>query len=162
MLPPPGSLYPGLPQWSLPSSVPYSFPYYKSILPRQFRSTVGAVISLSFPVGVYPTVGSSVITSIFSLSLSLSTNPPSTRTPRDCLNPWLQSEQQGFSSALTRLLAMTAIDNHSLHAHTLVWQPSVHVTLQQAISKLSPIGRSGTSNPGGMRWSPHLLPSSYT
>ncbi len=50
-LPPPGSLYSGLPQSSPSSSTPYSFPYYKSVLPQRFGSTVGAVISLFLPVG---------------------------------------------------------------------------------------------------------------
>ncbi len=72
-LPPPDSLYPGLPNRSLSSSTPYSFPYYKSVLPQRFRSTVWVAISLSpFPSGsVLYTVSSSVFTSIFSLCLSL-------------------------------------------------------------------------------------------
>ncbi len=44
--------------------------------------------------------------------------------------PMTQSEQEGSSSVLTRLLAMTA----DYIAHTLVSQPYVHVTLQQAVS----------------------------
>ncbi len=58
MLLPPGLLYPGLPQSSLSPLTPYSFPYYKSVLPQRFGSTVGAAISLFLPVGVYPTVSS--------------------------------------------------------------------------------------------------------
>ncbi len=70
-LPPPGPLCSGLPQSSPSSSTNYSFPYYKSVLPQRFGSTVGAAISLFLPVGVYPMVSSSVSMSIFSLCLSL-------------------------------------------------------------------------------------------
>ncbi len=93
MLPPPGSLYPGLPQSSLPSSVPYSFPYYKIILLLRFGSTVVAAISLCSRRGL--SYGRFICRYIYLLSLSLSTDLPSTRTPRprisgsprDCLNP---------------------------------------------------------------------------
>ncbi len=79
------------------------------------------------------------VMSIVSLSSSLyrpSLNKNPTflwqRVPSGLPEPYPQSEQQGFSSALTRLSAMTSDDNHSLHAHTLISQPSVHVTFQQA------------------------------
>ncbi len=68
MLPPPGSLYPGLPQSSLPSSVPYSFPYYKIILLLRFGSTVVAAISLCSRRGL--SYGRFICRYIYLLSLS--------------------------------------------------------------------------------------------
>ncbi len=102
------------------SLAPHSFPYYKSFLRRRFGSTAGTAISLSVRF-----FSSSVVQSIFSLSISrppLSRNPafPSQRAPSGLPEPMTQLEQQGPSSALTHLLAMTANNNHSLHAHTLV------------------------------------------
>ncbi len=84
-LPNPDSLYSGLHQSSPSSSTPYSFPYYKSVLPQRFESTIGAAISLFLPIRVYPTVGSSVLC-LSLLPPSLSTDPPSTGTPRSCIS----------------------------------------------------------------------------
>ncbi len=64
------------------------------------------------------------LSSLFSLSLltPFSENPafPYQQTPSGLPKPMTQSEQQGSSSALIRLLAMRANNNHSLHAHTLI------------------------------------------
>ncbi len=87
-LPPPGSLCSELPQSIPSSSTPYSFPYYKRILPQRFGSTVGAAITLFLPVGVYPMASSSALClSSPSVSPSLfPPYPPSTGTPRSCIS----------------------------------------------------------------------------
>ena len=67
----PGSLFSGLPQSSPPLSTPYGFPYYKSLLRRRFRSTVGAAIPPFSPLptsGVYPLSVS--LSSVYLCSLS--------------------------------------------------------------------------------------------
>ena len=95
---------------------------------------------LSPVLGVYVTVRSSVFyVYLLPLLFSLPTLPQqeprvlASAGPLCPAEPQPQLEQQGFSSALTHLLAMTSDDNHSLHADTLIGQPSVHVTLQQNI-----------------------------
>ncbi len=120
----PGSLYSGLPQSSPSSSTPYNFPYYKSLLLRRFGSTVGAAIPLFSPVGgrchspfVY-LLPLSLFLSLYQPSLNKNPTFLYQRVLSGLPEPQPQSEQQGFSSALTRLLAMTSAD--SIHAHTLV------------------------------------------
>ncbi len=102
---------------------PYSCPYYKSFLRRRFGSTAGTAIYLSLSLSVSLVRLSFSLPSL-SLFLSISTDPfsenpafPYQRAPSGLPEPMTQSEQQGSSSALTRLLAMTAIDNHSSHSH---------------------------------------------
>ena len=91
---------------------------------RVLTNCGGSDLSLSSRQGL--SSGWFVCRYVYLLPVSLSTDPPSTRTQRSHISgsglpePMTQSEQQGFSLALTRLLAMTANDNNSIHAHTLI------------------------------------------
>ncbi len=60
-----------------------------------------------------------------------------------CLHHKTHRRRKDFLTALTRLLVMIGSLPHCSHAHR---QLSVPVTLQQTISSLSPICRSGTSD----------------
>ena len=103
LLSPPGPLFLGLPQSSLPVGTPQL-----SLL--QEPST--AVIRVHCGTGISQSSRSSVVLSILSLCLSapLSRNPtsPTQRAPSGLPEPMTQLEQQGSSLALTRLLVMTA------------------------------------------------------
>ncbi len=158
-VPLPGPLYSGLPQ-SSPSL-------------SQGRSTASPSAESSTTVVQVQRGGNNPLSSLLSRrrgsTLTLSrqsvvylTDPPITRTPRShgsggsfpvCLHRDPHWEQQSFSSALTRLLAMTGSVPHRSSDNSMCSsrysRPSTY---------LSPIGRSSTSDPGGLRWSPHLLP----
>ena len=88
---PPGSLYPGLPQSSLPS-----LRHPMAFLWQQFGSTAGTAISL---LSSYRGLSSPYVPLILSLSLPtpLNENPafPYQRVPSGLPEPMTQSEQQG-------------------------------------------------------------------
>ncbi len=144
-----------------PSGTLHGFPYCGVFYdggsgpPRGQQSSIPSLVPTSGvylqPVPVSP--------SVFDL-----TDPRLTRTLRSrdsggshlvCLQRDSHRKQQSFSSALTRFLAMTGSLPHRLHAHqttpcTLHATPdlvySVSYRLEQPIY------------PGGLGWSPHLLP----
>ncbi len=94
------------------------------------------------------------------------TDPSLVGTPRPgasygsflaCLHHESHRERKDFLTALTRLLAMRGSLPHHSHAYR---QHSVPFMLQQTVSSLSPIGRSGTSD---TRWSEVVAtPPTYT
>ncbi len=133
----PDPLYSGPPQSSpsLPQGRPTAF------LTAESSTTVGRVYRVgsdplsSLYVGGLP----SVCLSVSSPSLS---DPPLTRTPRSCvgsgshlacLHRDTHREQQSFSSALTRLLAMSGSLPHRSHAHLTTRYPR-HATANLSLS----------------------------
>ncbi len=152
----------GLPQSSPSfSGTPHGFPYCGSLLRRWVGSTAGAAISLTSFCFFSRRRG---------YTLSLSLYRPSPNKNPAFLWQWQvlsglpesrpQLERQSSSSALTRLLVMISSLPHRSHAHSTTL-PAL-VTVSRPSAYLSPIGRSGTSNPCGLRWSPHLLPMLFT
>ncbi len=84
---PPGSLYPGLPQSSLPS-----LRHPMAFLWQQFGSTAGTAISL---LSSYRGLSSPYVPLILSLSLPTPLNEnPAFPYQRDCLNPWLNQNSK--------------------------------------------------------------------
>ncbi len=87
----------------------------------------------------------------------------------DCTFPVRGPLYSGFASfepvpsprdarRISLLLSLLQRCFRSLTTHTLIRQLSAPFTLQQTSSILSPFGWSSTSDPDGLRWSPHLLP----
>ena len=113
-------------------------PLLRTLLRWWVRSTAGAAILylLSNPdVGGLPSASPGL--SVVSL-----TDPPLTRTPRPrdnggshlvCLQSDPHWEQQSFSSALTRLLAVTGSLPHRSHAHQTT-PCTLHVTAKLVLS----------------------------
>ena len=114
----PGSLYSGLPQSSPSLSTPYDFPYCGSLL-RRWSGPPQGQRSLTFLFSRRRESTLSPFVCSLSHRPSLSSNPAvlPRRVPFGLPEPWSQQEQQGFSSALTRLLAMTRSLPHRSHAH---------------------------------------------
>ncbi len=142
-------------------------PLLLSILQRWFRSTAGAATLLyllsssSRRRGPHP----QSVPVRSRLSVCLSDRPFPSRNPAfRCQWRVLSGLPASWSPLRTaklfvrRWLVYWQWQVHSLTAHTLIRQLPVPFTLQQTVSSLSPIGRSGTSDSGGLRWSPHLLP----
>ncbi len=102
-----------------------------------------------------------------SVSLSSLTDPSSAATPRPCLGG---SSLVCLSRDLNQNSKVFFSVDSFIRNDTLTPSPltrsSDNLLFSSRYSRpsafRSPIGRSGTSDPGGLRWSPHLLPKLCT